>query len=54
MATLFSTEKFILNSNFMIILPIKRVKNTVENVDYIFLKIVDELYFLKVLLITQT
>ena len=36
------TEKFILDSDFTIILRIMRIKNTVENVDWIFLKMADQ------------
>ena len=42
METLFLTEKIILNLDFKIILPIMRIKNTVENVNLIFLKMVDQ------------
>ena len=45
MVTFILREKFIFNSNFTIILPIMRVKNTVENVDWIFLNIADQSFF---------
>ena len=51
METLILSEKFNLNSDFKIILPIMRVKNTVENLDLIFLNMADESYFVKIVLI---
>ena len=45
------TEIFVLNSDFMIILTIMRIKNTVENVDWIFIKMADQLYLVKIVLI---
>ena len=45
------TEKCILNSDCMIILPIVRVKNMVENVDWIFLKMADQSFLVKLVLI---
>ena len=44
-------EKFFLNSDLPIILPIMRIKNTVENVDWIFLKMADQSYLVKIILI---
>ena len=44
------TEKCILNVDFMIMLPITWIKNTVENVDLIFLKITEQSYFIKIIL----
>ena len=38
-------EKFILNSDCTIILPIMTVKNSIENVDCIFLKRVNSIIF---------
>ena len=35
-------EKFILYSDYTIVLPVIRTKNTVENVDFIFPKTADE------------
>ena len=49
--TLILTEKFILNSDFTIILPIMQVKITIENIDWIFLKIADLSYLVKIVLI---
>ena len=46
-------KKFILNSYFTIILPFKRVKNTIENVDGIFLKLADQSCLVKIVLIAQ-
>ena len=43
-------EKFILNSDCTIILPIMRVKITVENKDWIFQKTLDQYFLLKIVL----
>ena len=51
MVTSILFEKFILNSDFTIILPIMRIKNTVENTDWIFMKLADQSYFVKIVLI---
>ena len=51
MTTLNSTEKFIIKSDFAIILGIMQVKNTVKNVDWIFLKMADQSYLGKIVLI---
>ena len=48
METLVLTEKFILNLDYTIILSIMRIKNTVQNVDWIFLKMVDQPYLVKI------
>ena len=48
--TLILTEKFILNSDFTIILPIMWVVCTVESVDWIFLKTTDQSYLFKIVL----
>ena len=53
METHFLTEKFILNSDFTIMLPILQIKNTVQNVDWIFLKMADQSYFVKIVLIVH-
>ena len=45
------TEKFILNSDFTIIQPIVKIKNTVENIDQTFLKMADQSYSVKIVLI---
>ena len=45
------TEKFILNSDCMIILLIVWVENTVENEDWVFPKMVDQSYLVKIVLI---
>ena len=44
-------KKYILNSECMIILPIVCVKNTVENVDWIFLTTTNQSYLVKIVLI---
>ena len=50
METLILTEKFIFNSVFTNILPITRVKNTVENVDRFFLYMADQFFLVKIVL----
>ena len=44
-------EKCILNSDCMVILPIVRVKNRVENVDWIFPNTADQSYLDKIVII---
>ena len=51
METRILTEQITLNLDFTIILPIKRIKNAVKNVDRIFLKMADQLYLDKIVLI---
>ena len=48
MVTSILNEKFILNSDFTISL---RIKNTVENLDWIFLKMADQSFLVKIVLI---
>ena len=42
MGTLNLTEKFVLNSDFTIVLTIMQIKNTVGNVDLIFMMMADQ------------
>ena len=53
MTTLIWAENFIINSDFTIILPIMRGKNTVEIVDTMFLKMEDQSSLVKIVLITH-
>ena len=54
METIILTEKFILNSDFTIIIPIIRIKNTLKNVNWIFLKIADQSDLVKITLISNS
>ena len=51
MAMSILTDIFILNSDLAITLPIVQIKNTVENVDWIFLKMADQSYLEEIFLI---
>ena len=51
METFILTQKLILNSDFTIIQPIMRAKNTVDNLDRIFPKMADHSYLVKIVLI---
>ena len=46
-------QKFILNSDCMIILPIEWIKNTGENVAWIFLRTAGQSYLVKIVLIVH-
>ena len=46
-------KNFILNEDFTVILEIIQVKNTVENVHLIFVKMADQSYFVNIVLIAQ-
>ena len=51
METLLLNKKFILNPDFTITLLIMRIKKTVQNVDLIFLKMADQSYLVKIVII---
>ena len=53
MVTHLLTEKVILNSDFKIILPIVRVKNNVENLDWFFLNKAEASFLVKLVLIMR-